>query len=104
MSDLSVGLKLLFGCVFTFEFTGLTGCLELFVPVSKDLEVAIFEAVQGRDKATGTVKTHRVAVLDEIAADAFGIFKAEGRFGADGLFLQSTVKAFQFAVTLKIMR
>ena len=30
MSDLRLGLKLLFGCVFTFEFTGLTRWLELF--------------------------------------------------------------------------
>ncbi len=86
-----------------FEFTSLAGCFQLLIASGKDGGVAAGEAVGRGDIAQGAVQARGIIMVDELADDALGVVDGERGFGADGLLFEGAVKAFEFAVALRVM-
>src|SRR5262249_62262846 len=62
----------------TVVFPPFAGGFEFAVAGGKDLLLAAFELVPGRDVAEGRVQAHGIVVLDEFADDAAGVFQGGG--------------------------
>lgn len=85
------------------DFTALAGGFELFVADGVDFVLAAGEAVRRGDVTDGRMQPLRVVVVDELAGEAFGVFKAQRGFRTEGLLFERFVKALQFAVGLRIV-
>ena len=80
------------------------GFFELAVPLGEDLPLPPLQFGLGRDVADGGMQADRVVVLDELADDAACVVQGQRRPGADALFLEDTVPAFDLAVALRVVR
>ena len=82
----------------------LAGIFQLLIALLKDGAMPVGKTVGRGDIAERAVETDLVVVVDEGTGDSFGVFEAQGCLWADGLLLEGTMEALDFAVALRIMR
>ena len=82
----------------------LAGIFQLLIALLKDGAMPVGKTVGRGDIAERAVETDLVVVVDEGTGDSFGVFEAQRCLWADGLLLEGTMEALDFAVALRIMR
>src|SRR4051794_15837026 len=90
-------------CLLSFGFPPLAGFFQLAVTGVENLLLPAFELILGREVAEGAVQADGIVVLDEACHDAAGVLQGQGRPGADTIFLENPVPAFNLAVALGVV-
>ena len=80
----------------------LAGLLQFLFAPGKDEFFLSFQLGQRGDITDGAVQSDLIIVGDEVVDNPAGIFKGEGRFGADTVSFNGFVPAFYLAVTLGV--
>jgi hypothetical protein len=82
----------------------LAGCIELFVPSSKDFQVAGGEAIGRGDVTDGRMQAHSVVVGNKMLNQTLGIFKRQRAAWAQAAGFKGLVPALDFTVGLGVVR
>ena len=70
----------------------------------EDGAVTVGKAIGWSDIANGAVKANLVVVVNKGFGNALCVLEGQGCFWPDSLLLESVVKSFDFAVTLREVR